>query len=322
MIFIKKNNYFCLTINSDKTITSIKKMKKLFFFLIASLIILNFSYAQLADESPVKNSAVSSSLSAPLSIEVQYQFNTYDNSGEAGCESDGEFIYTAMWNNNYFVKYGLTGDFIETFQISGVANIRDLAYDGEYFYGSDASTTVYILDFTNKTLIGTFTAPGSVRAIAYNDDLDAFYANNWSPDIILFDKVGNELNRFSTGTYGSYYGLAYDNFTDNGPFLWGYSQDGSENMLVQLQLPSGNETGIVYDIEDVFGIPNGSIAGGLFIQPNLVDGTVSIVGNVQNETIWVLKLTNGKTVPIPLSSIASVFAFLLIGIIVKYRFFK
>ncbi|MDA3879683.1 MAG: hypothetical protein PF436_04780 [Prolixibacteraceae bacterium] len=297
-------------------------MKKLFFFIATTLIILNFSYAQLADESPLKNPAVSSSLTAPLSIEVQYQFNTYDNSGEAGCESDGEFIYTALWNSSGFIKYSLAGDYIETFQITGVSAIRDLAYDGEYFYGSNASTTVYILDFTNETLIGTFTAPGSVRAIAYNDDLDAFYANNWSSDIILFDKLGNELNRFSVGTYGSYYGLAYDNFTDNGPFLWGYSQDGSDNMLVQIQLPSGNETGIVYDIEDIFGIADGLTAGGLFIQPNIVDGTVSIVGNIQNNTIWVLKLTDYKTVPVSFGLIASVFAFLLIGILFRHKLFR
>jgi hypothetical protein len=209
--------------------------------------------------------------------------------GQAGCECDGNYIYTALWNSNSFIKYTIDGTYVETFQITGVSEIRDLAYDGKYFYGSNVSTTVYIMDFTNKNLVSTFTAPESVRAIAYDNSSDAFYANNWSADIVKFNKLGVELNRFSVGAYGSYYGFAYDSSTDGGPYLWGYSQDGNE--LVQIQLPSGSETGLVYDIEDLFGSTD-EIAGGLFIQPDLVSGEVSICGNIQNEKIWALKLTN------------------------------
>lgn len=300
-------------------------MKKNFSLTVVFFLIINLIYAQTIDVAPSNTSPSPSNSPSPspsplLEMTIQFEFDTYDNSGEAGCESDGSYIYTALWNGSSFIKYSLDGTYLETFQIAGVSQIRDLAYDGQYFYGSDASTTVYVLDFNNKSLIRTFTAPTAVRAIAYDDDNDVFYTNNFNSDIVKFDKSGVYLTSFTVGSYGSYYGFAYDNWTDGGPFLWGYSQDGNRNMLVQIQLPSGNETGVVYDVEDILVYPTDGIAGGLFIQPNLIDGTISICGNIQNEKIWGLKLGNSKPVPVFPAVSLSIFLLVAIGIVIKRRF--
>ena len=61
---------------------------------------------------------------------------------EAGGETDGNFIYTAGWNTSDFYKYDLDGNLLETFTIAGVSSIRDMAYDGQYFYGGAAATTI------------------------------------------------------------------------------------------------------------------------------------------------------------------------------------
>ncbi|MCD4745290.1 MAG: hypothetical protein K8R58_03230, partial [Bacteroidales bacterium] len=55
--------------------------------------------------------------------------------GEAGIETDGSNIYTAKWNGGDFYRYQMDGTYLGSFTIAGASNIRDLAYDGTYFYG-------------------------------------------------------------------------------------------------------------------------------------------------------------------------------------------
>jgi hypothetical protein len=218
--------------------------------------------------------------------DLQFAWPTYHNDGEAGVESDGMYIYTAKWNGDRFTKYGLDGTFVEDFTISGVSNVRDMAYDGQYFYGGAASTTVFVMDFENHALVSTFVAPVAVRAIAYNDDDDIFYANNWSDNITMFDASGNNLGSFSPAGLTGIYGMAYDNWSDGGPFLWVYDQ--FANDLTQFQLPAGTPTGFTVDVQSITG--STSSAGGLFTQPEIVSGTVTIGGNSQNEQVWGLEL--------------------------------
>ena len=227
--------------------------------------------------------------------DFQQSFPTYYTGGEAGVESDGEFIYGTEWNGNRFFKYNLDGSFVEEFTVSGASNIRDLAFDGEFMYGSDASTSVREMDFINQSLVSTINAPTATRAIAYDDDEDGFYSNNWSTDITLWDRDGTTLNSFPTGAYGSYYGFAYDMWTEGGPFLWGYSQDG--DVLVQIALPSGAETGFTFDPATASGATG--MAGGLFTQPGIFEnGKVTIGGLAQNDLIWEFELADGGVGPV------------------------
>jgi hypothetical protein len=229
--------------------------------------------------------------------DLQFTWPTYYNDGEAGCESDGNFIYTAKWNGDRFSKYTLDGTWVEDFTIPGVTNVRDLAYDGTYFYGAAANTSVFQMDFETHTLVSTINAPTAVRAIAYNDDEMTFYGNNWSTDITEFDMTGAMVSSFAAGGLTGIYGMAYDNWSDGGPFLWIYDQ--GANNLNQVTLPDGTFTGFTVDVQAITGAT--SSAGGLFTQPGIVEGTVTIGGNSQNEMIWGLELapyTGGSgTVP-------------------------
>ncbi len=240
--------------------------------------------------------------------DLQFSWPTFYNDGEAGVECDGNFIYTAQWNGSRFSKYTLDGTWVEDFNIPGVSGVRDLAYneaDG-YFYGAAASTSVYQMDFENHTLISTINAPTAVRAIAFNDDSQTFYGNNWSTDITEFDMTGAFVSSFAPGGYSGIYGMAYDNWSDGGPFLWIYDQ--GANNLVQATLPDGTFTGVTVDVQTITG--STSSAGGLFTQPGIVEGTVTIGGNAQNEMVWGLELApysgggggNGGVVPAGLLS--------------------
>ncbi|MCD4695380.1 MAG: T9SS type A sorting domain-containing protein, partial [Bacteroidales bacterium] len=230
-------------------------------------------------------------------FDLQFEYPVSGEQGEAGIETDGLYIYTTKWNGAKIYKYNIDGTFVEAFTIPGVSALRDLAYDGTYFYGSAAIPVVYEMDFTTHELIGTFTAPCNVRAIAYNENSDYFYANNYSDPITLFDKSGASLGTLAIGPTGeNYYGFAYDQVIPGGPYLWGYAQTGgSSNEIIQIQLPSGIETGFTVDVANKLSGQVYNSAGGLFTHPNLVFGKWTLGGLVQNQWIWGLELGDAVT---------------------------
>ena len=224
-------------------------------------------------------------------FDLQFDWPVGVGGGEAGIETDGQNIYTTKWNGAEFYKYDMSGNYLETFTCGSASNVRDLAYDGTYFYGGAASTTLFQMDFTTQTVVSTITAPTDVRALAYNENENVFYTNNWSTDITVFDMTGAFVNSFPVGASGaSYYGFAYDGYSDGAPYLWGYSQTGAtQNDLIQMQLPDGTETGLTFDVGSVAAVGTG-IAGGLSITDALVPGLYSFLGTSQNVDIWALEL--------------------------------
>lgn len=96
--------------------------------------------------------------------------------------SDGQFIYTSIYSkapgnnppvNSMFYKYDFDGNLIEEFDITGCDHLRDLAYDGQYFYGGSAAdgheSRLYCVDLANKTVIGYVTTPlESIRHCSYD----------------------------------------------------------------------------------------------------------------------------------------------------------
>ncbi len=229
-------------------------------------------------------------------MDLQFEFPV-GGSGEAGIETDGNYIYSTKWNGDSFYQYEIDGTYVGSFTIEGVATIRDLAFDGTFFYGAAATPTVYEMDFENKILVSTITAPTDVRAIAYNDNEEVFYANNWSSPVFKFYKTGTTTGEFTVGPVGgNYYGFAYDNATFGGPYLWGYAQIGnSDNEIIQIQLPSGTETGFALDVASKLSGQVYGNAGGLFTHPNLIFGKWTLGGLVQNERVWGLELTDAQT---------------------------
>lgn len=230
-------------------------------------------------------------------MDLQFQYPVGGGGGEAGIGTDGNFIYTSKWNGPQIYKYNLDGTYLESFTISGVSAIRDMAFDGTHFYGGAGTPQVFEMDFDNQLLISSFMAPTACRAIAYNADLEVFYANNWSSPVVVFDKTGANLGSFDVGPAGgNYYGFAWDQATPGGPFLWGYAQTGtSQNQIFQIQLPSGIETGFSLDLATKLTGVFYNGAGGLFAYPHLVTGKWTLGGLVQNQWIWGLELSDAFT---------------------------
>ncbi|MBW6515226.1 MAG: choice-of-anchor D domain-containing protein [Candidatus Cloacimonetes bacterium] len=224
-------------------------------------------------------------------FDLLYYFPVGDGAGYS-VATDGNYIYSAMWNSANFYKYELDGTYIGSFTIAGFAgNLRDMTYDGQYFYGSPNSNTIYILDLANETLIGSFTTTVSnIRGIAYDADNDGFWVTTgWNSPLVLVDRTGVTMQSVTT-TAGSYSGIAWDGVTDGGPYIWGYCQAPTSHYLVQIDLTNGSTVQSL-DLMPlaIWGID--SISGGFNLTNQLVPGMWTFIGMSQNDIMWVMEYT-------------------------------
>ncbi len=221
-------------------------------------------------------------------FDYQFDFICGDASGEAGIETNGDYIYTSKWNGDGFFCYEMDGTFLGWFPVAGEAAVRDMAYDGTYFYGAAANTALYEMDFVGQsgTLISTLTAAVATRACAYDAEFDGFWGNNWSDPITLYDRTGGILNQFNCGAYSSYYGFA--RLDDAGSqWLYGFAQSGgaSQSVIVQIDPYTGAETGVTFDAI-IYSTTGTGIAGGLAAFDTWAPGWWTLLGIIQNEAIY------------------------------------
>ena len=254
--------------------------------------ILNPEAGNYTENAPVQGAVIEPQ--SRILFDLQFYYPTQVNDGEYAIVCDDNYFYVSVWSAASFHKYDLSGNFLETFSVTGVsAGLRDLTYDGTYFYGAAAATTIYQMDFNTHTLIGTITAPSSVRGIAYDENNDAFWVtSNWSSPLYLVSRTGTTLQTLTTAAT-SMGGLAWDNLSGPEPTLWANTQTGTNlNTLVQIDLNDGHILqSFNVDATVVPGLPtSGYSAGGLCIAKNLIPGTASLVAMAQNYAFYGLEL--------------------------------
>ncbi|HNW89872.1 MAG TPA: T9SS type A sorting domain-containing protein [Bacteroidales bacterium] len=208
----------------------------------------------------------------------------------SGIETDGSQFYVSQWNSDTIFVYNLNGTYNGKFALP-VTGIRDMAYDGTYFYGSDASNVIYKMNFTTHQIVDSIVCPAyiSVRHIAYDNTNSAFWVGDWDSDIYLVNQSGTVINTISALDHNLYgmYGSAFDNTTAGGPYLWVFDQGGYGCDIVMIKISTGEQTGIIHDCtDDVASDLMDPIAGGLFIKSNLVAGTVTLGGIVQRQRLF------------------------------------
>ncbi|MBN1338487.1 MAG: T9SS type A sorting domain-containing protein [Bacteroidales bacterium] len=213
--------------------------------------------------------------------DLQFNYDVQTSTGQnalVGAETDGNFLYVSHYTNNLIYKFDMSGNFIESFSIPGVQNVRDMAWDGTYFYGSNATNVIWEMDFTAKVLISTITSPAAVRSIAYDEQQDAFWINNWSEAMRLISRTGTQLATFAAPA--SLYGTAYDGYSDGGPYLWIFTgtTSGGGCQVEQVSLSTYTLTGVSHNINGDLG---DGIAGGMFVHPDIVPGKVTLGGLMQ-----------------------------------------
>lgn len=212
-------------------------------------------------------------------------FNT-ENAGEQGIATDGNYIYTCFWNTaGQFGKYDLDGNFIESFTIAGVGGIRDLTYDGTYFYGGAGSSDLYQIDMASQSLVSTIsTQVSAIRHCSYDPQSNGFWVGNWS-DLYLVDRNGNIV---VTGPeVANAYGSAYDGYSAGGPFLWLFTQASGNtgaSVFAQYDIAANALTNVTVDLSSADpDLTSDAMAGGAFGTDALVGGKFVIMANSQQQ---------------------------------------
>ena len=285
-------------------------MKK-FTLIIALMMISSFMFAQFSANSNSENDPNATSAitkGAKGAWQLQFNYGGVPTSGSAGCETDGSFFYVTKWSGNLIWKFNMSGVLVDSFTVAGVSGLRDLAYDGTYFYGGASGSVIYQMDFdtTAPYLVGTIASPSvTVRNICYQPDSDAFWVANWATDLTLVNRSGIVIRTIPSATHGmtSAYGTAYDTITPGGPYIWWISAGSSVGTITQLDATTGVPTSISHVCSDV----GTQIGGGLWIEPGIVTGTTTIGGLLQNEAIFGYNLASvvPDTFDIKMESITS-----------------
>jgi len=229
---------------------------------------------------------------------VQFSYDATAITGAAGnagavyIPTIGKF-WTSKWASAVADQWNPDGTLDVTFNLP-FTGTRGMCFDGQYVYCSNATTTVNIVDPVTKLVVGTVPvvgAPNGFRSITYNPDGDggagSIIGGNWtSPNLNFYEfSLTGTLLRTITNAVTGVYGLAYDNYSPGGPFLWVWGQGagaGTPQIIQQMDWTTGTYTGITHDVTTDVGLGNASaIAGGMFITDQLVPGYVTLGGMLQ-----------------------------------------
>lgn len=164
---------------------------------------------------------------------------------------------------------------------------RDLAFDGQYLYAG-CSNHFYQIDPADGTVVADVTHSLGVviRALAYIPETGTFVTGDFANDCYEFSFDGTSITpirSFSFGLEGKY-GMAYDDVSPGGPYLWIFDQSGSPATTIyqaDISVP-GSEylTGVSHVLPLLPGEAD-QLAGGLFLTTDWVPDLVVLGGLVQ-----------------------------------------
>jgi len=160
-----------------------------------------------------------------------------------------------------------------------------LAYDGEHLWTAGVDT-VWQINITNGQKTGVkIKAPQYYnRGLAYDPESDHFWISGENSVIYEIDKQGNIVNSVNFIPDQGMSGLAWDNFSEGGPYLWiwamKYTPSDVRPQAFQLNVQTGTLTGVSF--EGVLMNPQAPYAAdgaaGATITNQLIDGKVTLVG--------------------------------------------
>ena len=214
-----------------------------------------------------------------------------------GVATDGVNIYHSAWSSAagfQFAKYDMEGNFIETFEVSGCGYLRDMTYDGQYFYGGSAGEVLYCVDLAGKQLISsTSTECGAIRYCAYDPVRDGFWVGNWSTNIQLISRTGAIL---VTGPEGySFSGAAYYKDKNDVEHVYMFAQPSGNAVIYDYNISSNTiSSAPIFSVSgNLDGVEDGS-SGGCFIGEAY--GKIALFAAVQQNPnlVGIFELKDGQ----------------------------
>ena len=211
-------------------------------------------------------------------------FATRENAEQA-VVTDGFFIYTSSWMRpGEFNRYTPNGEYVETFFIENVGMIRNLSYNGNYFYGTDATNVILKLDLDNQTLLGSIeTDIPEIRHCSFNRQDGSLLAGDWN-SLYRIDTTSGTSQQIRSDL-ANVYSSAFDNLSAGGPYLWLFSQTSQDNgpsaCIRQFDISANDFTDRIHYLDDIE-ISDASLAGGICASEYVCEGKFVLLANVQN----------------------------------------
>ncbi len=228
---------------------------------------------------------------AHLDVQFTYPVGTLAGAdGQAACIYLNGDIWTARWNSDTLYRFSSSGVFKNAFTIAnGAATLsgtRAMTTDGTKLYIANNTNTLYVVDTATKAVESTIAVAaigtGGTRWLSYdpaaNGGLGGFWTGNFTTDIRLVSKTGTILSSIPAATHGlnGIYGAALDTSSAAGDFLWAFVQTGNGVDVRTIPLPGGATFPQIKDVSaDITSA--GPLAGGAFVAPGIVPGTVTLM---------------------------------------------
>jgi len=210
-----------------------------------------------------------------------------------GVEFDGTYFYVtgAFFGYTHFVHFfSKNGDYVSSAiqSTSDYWGWRDMAFDGTYMYScaEDNIEKWYVSglpDSPEIEVVDEFHGPEELnRGLAYDPDTGHFWTANLSSPIYEINTNGDVINTYPNEF--EIYGMAWDNSSQGGPFIWMYDQKFSEGHgchIRQFDPINGVFTGLEYPGEHNADYPLSMAGGACFIDD--WDGKSIFVGLTQDD---------------------------------------
>jgi hypothetical protein len=211
--------------------------------------------------------------------------------GNAGVVLIGSEFWVSKWGSDTISNFSLLGTLISSFTVAGVTGVRSLTTDGTNVYAGANTASIYNINPVTKTLTSTISVPSvpNVRYCTYdpttNGGTGGFWVGTWTTDFTQVDMTGSVQSAIGAGSHGltATYGLAFDNTSPGGPYVWAFHQTGTTSNadIMQVNVNTGLQTGAMHDVTADMGVA-GDLAGGLFFQPTPTTALVGVLQGAAN----------------------------------------
>jgi hypothetical protein len=207
-----------------------------------------------------------------------------------GCDFANDYWYVSGGSGpvgtNYIYKFDREGNYVAPRipqPSTSAFGWYDLAYDGQYLYGSEDGTGSIVGIDLNGTVQSTIPSPlNPTRAIAYDPALDRFWIGDYTQNIYQIDRDGNVFAQVVNDGAGelAITGLAWWPQDPDGYKLYIFSRDGGTNQTRVTRMHP-----VTYDRRTVTVLEDDSfIAGGCGITSSYNDMQVTFGAVLQGNT--------------------------------------
>jgi hypothetical protein len=210
----------------------------------------------------IENPDTSNFLSGELG-DTLYSFNLFNLplsdtarfAGVAYAQDHFWFSASIFPDQKFIVKVDKEGNLVASYPQPSFFGDRwsAIATDGNYLYGNERrNITIWSID---STKLSGVIVTGSINADAmtYDPNRKYLYVSNRVGGIRIIDRNGDDVT-FLTTPY-EIEGLAWDNFSPGGPFLWAWVRDdslaGAKCKALRLDPETGVFTGVTFEGENI-----------------------------------------------------------------------